>query len=124
MELSCLSISFSISTIFFSVSSITVSFNTNENPYGFSMNFEGVNLENTNAGDDLTQKATNYSYLLSYKNDSYWLKKSDVSKNDFKNYQGSVIVKEFDKSKKIMKVEFTDVKLPILKGIKRTKENR
>jgi len=101
---------------------INISFNKDDNPYLFTMMFKEISLSNINIGDDLTKISNDYFYSLSYKNDSYWLNKSDINKNDFKDYQGTVIVKEFDKVKNIMKLEFSNIKIPILKNLKPSNE--
>ncbi len=99
--------------------SIIISFIENgnqSNPYGLMMSFKGYKLENMNVGDDLTQ-ITTYSYLLlSYNGNNYGLSKSDATKNEFKGYQGQVIIKELNLDKMIMKVELSGIILPKYKN--------
>ena len=77
----------------------------------FSMSFRGLKLENIKAGDDLTKYE--YTYMTTYKKDSYLLVSGDTNKDGFNGYGGQVIVKEYDKDKRILKVEFSNVTLPI-----------
>lgn len=84
---------------------------------GFWLNFDGVSLDNLKIGDDLVKKSTDYNYQLEFENDHYGLLKSYTEVSQFKDYQGQALVTEFDKSKKIIQVEFTNMKLPLFKGI-------
>lgn len=84
---------------------------------GFWLNFDGISLDNLKVGDDLVKKSTEYDYQLEFENDHYWLLKSYTEASQFKDYQGQALVSEFDRANKIIKVEFTNIKLPLLKGI-------
>lgn len=84
---------------------------------GFWLNFDGISLDNLKVGDDLVKKSTEYDYQLEFESDHYWLLKSYTEASQFKDYQGQALVSEFDNSNKTIKVEFTNIKLPILKGI-------
>lgn len=84
---------------------------------GFFPDFTGISLDEIKVGDDLITKCSDFYYLLGYKDDSYILDKKSSSKSEFEGYQGKAIVKEYDKSNKIIKVEFSDITMPIQKGI-------
>lgn len=84
---------------------------------GFFPDFTGISLDDIKVGDDLVAKSSEFYYILMYKDDSYVLDEEICKKKDFKNYQGKAIVKEYDKSKKVIKVEFSDITMPIQKGV-------
>lgn len=79
------------------------------------LSFWGGKLEDMKVGDDLVN-TTKFSYIMSYKNEIYSLEKGDTDKTSFKGYGGSVIVREINHSKKTMKIEFSNITLPIEKN--------
>lgn len=85
------------------------------NPYSARLSFRGVKLENMKVGDDLVT-TTNFSYLMYYKNETYSLEKEDTNKTSFKGYGGSVIIKEINLGNRTMKVEFSNITIPIEKN--------
>jgi len=89
---------------------------------GFWMNFDGVSLDNLKVGDNLITKSTKYDYQLEFENNHYWLLKAYTQMSQFKDYQGQALVTEYDKSNKILKVEFTNLKLPLFKGVNPSNE--
>lgn len=78
-------------------------------------NFEDGNkpaFDGLKVGDDLTT-ISDYTYALYYDDVYYQLSLGNVMNNAFfKGFQGSVIVKALDKSRKAIKVEFKDIKVP------------
>jgi len=79
------------------------------------LNFKGISFNNLSIGDDLAVKASNCDYNLFYENDTYMLFKNHpvLSNNQYNEYKGQAIVKELDQNNGTIKVEFSNMKIPI-----------
>lgn len=77
-------------------------------------NFEGINLNDLNVGDNLTDICSKYGYQIDYNNNVYWLMSNLSNYSDLKDWRGQFIVKELNSDKTEIKVDFENVKIPIL----------
>lgn len=94
--------------------SLTATIFINEdNSTHLSIQFLDLDLEDINVGDDLSNNKW-YETTLYYKKEMYLLNNLFVeNKNKFEQYKGQVIVKEYDKSNQIIKLEFKNITLPL-----------
>lgn len=80
--------------------------------------FDGINLKTLKVGDDLIKLCTDYNYQVSYGRNAYWLDSKIDWYDEFANGKGKFIVKELNADKTVINIEFQDLNIPILKGLK------
>jgi hypothetical protein len=109
------------------ISMVPISYDNSSKKIGFSvyfgdkergdiitLTFEGISLNDLKVGDDIAIKTSWGNYHLFYENDTYMLFDNHpvLSHNQYNEYKGKGIVKEFDKNSNTIKVEFSNIKIP------------
>lgn len=80
--------------------------------------FDGINLKTLKVGDDLVKLCTDYNYQVSYGRNAYWLDSKIDWYDEFADGKGKFIVRELNADKTVINIEFQDLNIPILKGLK------